>query len=320
MKKSDISSPTNPISAAMELSSAAGRGEESPNWQELPRDVLSTILMKLTPRDILENMQYVCKSWHEACKDPAAWTKVAIECIGDLDMIYEYQKMAYIVLERSCGRLLEISLEHVCDDLLLSLIAERSSHLRCLRIRCCYGFSYDAFCEAFEKLPLLEEVEFTLCAIRSSMIRSVGINCPNLVSFKLNGSGSCNPAGADNEDALAIAETMPCIRHLQLIGNAMTNEGLQAILDRCLCLESLDLRACFHVDLSGSLGKVCADKVRDIKRPHDSTSDYSFQTTDYDSDFVEHLEELEHEFYMSDDDNYEFSDDSDYPDYEDLLI
>ena len=44
------------------------------------------------------------------------------------------------------------------------------------------------------------------------------------------------------DEALAIAETVPGLRHLQLFGNRMTNDGLKAILDGCPQLESLDLR------------------------------------------------------------------------------
>ena len=55
--------------------------------------------------------------------------------------------------------------------------------------------------------------------------------------------------------ALAIAKNMPKLHHLQLIGNRVMNDGLQAILDGCPHLESLDLRKCFNVTLSGNLGK-----------------------------------------------------------------
>ncbi|CAB4306924.1 unnamed protein product [Prunus armeniaca] len=50
--------------------------------------------------------------------------------------------------------------------------------------------------------------------------------------------------------------------HLQLRGNKLTNDGLQAILDGCPHLESLDLRGCFHLKLGGELGRRCAERIK----------------------------------------------------------
>ncbi|XVF68320.1 hypothetical protein PTKIN_Ptkin10aG0195300 [Pterospermum kingtungense] len=66
------------------------------------------------------------------------------------------------------------------------------------------------------------------------------------------------------------------LRHLQLVGNDLSNRGLQAILDGCPYLESLDLRNCFNVNLEGDLGKRCAEQIKNLKRPDDSILDYQF--------------------------------------------
>lgn len=73
-----------------------------------------------------------------------------------------------------------------------------------------------------------------------------------------------------DDDALAIAKNMPELRHLQLWGNKLTNVGLLAILDGCCpYLESLDLRSCFNVDLSGGLGKRCREQIKELRLPND---------------------------------------------------
>jgi hypothetical protein len=61
------------------------------------------------------------------------------------------------------------------------------------------------------------------------------------------------------------------LHHLQLFGNKLTNDGLQSILDGCPHLESLYLRQCFNVTLAGNLGRRCAEQIKDLRRPHDST-------------------------------------------------
>ncbi|CAI9302790.1 unnamed protein product [Lactuca saligna] len=73
-----------------------------------------------------------------------------------------------------------------------------------------------------------------------------------------------------NRTAVAIGENLPELRHLELIGNNMTNIGLQAILDGCCHLESLDLRECLYIDLMGELGMKCSEKIKCLKLPNDS--------------------------------------------------
>ncbi|CDY21982.1 BnaC09g00880D [Brassica napus] len=46
------------------------------NWAELPSELTSSILRRLSSIDILENAQKVCTSWRGVCKDPAMWRKI----------------------------------------------------------------------------------------------------------------------------------------------------------------------------------------------------------------------------------------------------
>ncbi|MCI17677.1 F-box protein SKIP19-like, partial [Trifolium medium] len=62
---------------------------------------------------------------------------------------------------------------------------------------------------------------------------------------------------------------MPKLRHLSMSGNLLTNVGLDAILDGCPLLESLELRRCFHLDLSGNLGERYRDQIKDLILPTD---------------------------------------------------
>nr|GEX23874.1 hypothetical protein [Tanacetum cinerariifolium] len=47
---------------------------------------------------------------------------------------------------------------------------------------------------------------------------------------------------SQNATAIAIGKTLHALRHLELIGNTMSNIGLKAILDGCCHLETLDLQ------------------------------------------------------------------------------
>ena len=98
----------------------------------------------------------------------------------------------------------------------------------------------------------------TTSSLSEEPLKALGRYCPLLKSLKRNQFWDGQPRiGIEGDEkfdddygALAIAKNMPKLRHLWLIGNRVTNDGLQAILDGCPHLESLDLRKCFNVTLS----------------------------------------------------------------------
>ncbi|KAL1537576.1 putative F-box/LRR-repeat protein 23 isoform X3 [Salvia divinorum] len=73
---------------------------------------------------------------------------------------------------------------------------------------------------------------------------------------------------------------MPNLQHLQVYAHWMGNKGLEAILDGCPRLESLDIRRCFDLDLKGDLGKRCRQQIKHLKLPHDSTDDVPWPNCD----------------------------------------
>lgn len=328
---SDSDSSSSSIFYSNSSSNSNAIKEQSRDWLELPTDVLLTILAKFDVEEILKTKQFVCRLWYNMCKDPSLWRSIDIQSYGEFDLFQMYENMTRVAVDRSCGGLHDICIEYFGNDDLLLYIVDRSPQLKCLRLQCGYTISGEALVQAVRKLPLLEEIEITLCSFSEDDIQEIGRSCLLLKSFKLNSRGTRNMELAGDEEARAIAESMPGLRHLQLIGNAMTNYGLQAIIDSCVHLESLDLRACFHVDLSGDLGKRIMKQMKEFRHPNDRyTGDYRFRTTVYDSD----LDELMHgdvhgEFddidFLSDDYDYEFSDmsefiDDDDDDFDDYVI
>ncbi|KAJ8449902.1 hypothetical protein Cgig2_029264 [Carnegiea gigantea] len=283
---------------------------DSRNWLELPRDVTLMILMKLGTFEILETAQFVCKLWYNLCKDPSIWRVIKMQNLDEPELEEKHQNMLYNALDRSSGGLLSLDIEGFGSDQLILCIAHRSNQLKHLRLACCYSISADVLIEALSKLSELEELELTLCPFSAEKTRNIIRCCPFLKTFKLNEQGSRNPNLACDDEAASIADSMHELRHLQLIGNSMTNEGLKAILDNCPHLQSLDLRACFHVDLVGDLRERCAQQIKNFRHPYDATDDYNFLTTDYDSDFDEiYADEYDGMDFLSDDEYYEFSDD-----------
>ncbi|PQQ00972.1 F-box protein SKIP19-like [Prunus yedoensis var. nudiflora] len=129
-----------------------------------------------------------------------------ILCASDLD------KMCRHVVDRSCGNLVDINIEHHCCDDLLKYITDRCGGIRRLRLVYCYHTSEERFCEVASRLPLLEELNISLCRFSHESLQVIGGSCPLLKSFKLNRRCSSNfkfsnsLAGGENDgEALAIA-------------------------------------------------------------------------------------------------------------------
>lgn len=171
---------------------------------------------------------------------------------------------------------------------------------------------------------MLEDLEISFGSFDVETLETLGQCRPLLKSLKLNRQFyrrvECD------KGALAIAENMPNLRHLQIFGNSLTNRGLEAILDGCPDLESLDLRQCFNLNLAGQLGAKCSEKIKNLRLPHDPTDDYEFSTEiveygdDYEEDYGYPFGLSDTDLLTDDDDYYEFSGGSDFSDYTDLYF
>ncbi|KAM5566031.1 hypothetical protein ABKV19_019829 [Rosa sericea] len=283
-----------------DTSSAAKRRQR--DWTELPDIATESILSRLGAIDMLESAQKVCMKWRKIYKNNARiWRTVDMRNDGDFP--YDLEIMCCHAVDRSRGELVDINIEHFGTDELLHYITDRSRGIRRLRLLNCNGVSGEGLAEVALKLPLLEELDITLCAnISHEAIRVVGQSCPLLKSFKLNKewcrfsghepyayhfsdwySDYCSeqqnapfPFKEYNGDAFAIAETMRGLHHLQLFGNKLRDDGLRNILDSCPHLCSLDLRHCFTLDLDGDLDRICGERIEKLWLPHDSAEGKDF--------------------------------------------
>ncbi|KAK9049813.1 hypothetical protein SSX86_031218 [Deinandra increscens subsp. villosa] len=257
------------------------------NWLELPSDLMVNILQRVGVIDVLENAQKVCTAWREICKDPAMWRVIHMQkCPESSESPTAYQKMCKLAVDRSQGQVVDLTIIDFCDEELLEYVVDRSSQLRRLEILSFWGDMYGIWAEALKKLSFLVELslgEISQEDIAAADIEAAGRYCPLLKKLKLNqqvhelwvaNDGSEASMLTLNEMALAIGKNLPQLTHLELIRNDMSNNGLQAILDGCCHLESLDLRRCSNLDLKGDLGKRCSQQIKDLKLPHDSLKGY----------------------------------------------
>ncbi|XP_074327132.1 putative F-box/LRR-repeat protein 23, partial [Apium graveolens] len=216
------------------------------------REVKNTHLSDL-PDDIIENI---------------------LQRIGAFEILVNAQR----AIDRSQGQLVHIKIEHIATDELLDYLAanKRSSQLRRLQILCHYCWKVNSCSNLFQKSPLLEEISITFSVDRKKIVSNAGQYCLRLESFKYHQT-NCRtdfngPSGItrDEDDfVIAITKAMPQLRHLELVGCEMTNTGLQAILDGCPHLVSLDLRRCFNINLNSSCGMLCKERIKVLRLPYD---------------------------------------------------
>ncbi|XP_022008378.2 putative F-box/LRR-repeat protein 23 [Helianthus annuus] len=277
--------------------------QEKRNWLDLPSDVTFNILNRIGMVDILENAQKVCTAWRKICKDPAMWRVINMNDIPRFgtrlfpiemckhavdrsqDQLVDITasadvsavKMCKHAVDRSQGQLVDITIVFLYDDDLHLYVADRSSQLR--RLEMAHQFFFGCVkltTVALMKFPLLEELNLYEIRISKEEIETVGRYCPMLKTLKANKRGYEGSLMRYNEIAIAIGQNLLGLRHLELIGNRMTNVGLHVILDNCHHLETLDLRRCFCIDLKGDLGKQCSEQIKYLKLPHDPLEDYPY--------------------------------------------
>ncbi|CAH8278994.1 unnamed protein product [Arabidopsis lyrata] len=296
---------------------------------DLPPELISSILLRLHIVEILNNAQKVCRSWRRVCQDPSMWTKIEMRIPKNFDVwkdmcrhVFDLDAMCRHAVDLSRGGLLEIYIEFFGSDSLLTYIADRSSKLR--RLGAIDGGIITSFgiFKAAVKLPLLEELEVTDSFISGDHLKVVGKSCPKLRTLmirqlKLNRSRYLD---CDDEIALAIAETMPGLRHLQLLRNGLSDAGLNSILDNCPKLEHLDIRQCFNVNLVGDWKKQCYDRIKVLRHPNDSIHEYDAVNSNTEDEVHEYddvnsdtddKEDEEEGYDYSYEEGYDYSYDSD---------
>ncbi|CAL5007797.1 unnamed protein product [Urochloa decumbens] len=260
------------------------------DWMELPLDALETIFAKLSAVDILMGAGLVCHSWLDAAEVPSLWRCVDMAShelvehkrfrYGGNDVLCAMAKLA---VDRSNGQLQEFSGRRFVTAELLNYIGDRSPSLKTLRLKSC-PVGTEAFSDAIKKFPLLEELDITLAyPLRyRTVYEIVGKHCPHLKSFKqiigLSASSDYQywywrldgNSVQGNDEALGIA-TMAGLRSLQLIRSDISNTGLEAILNGCPHLDSLDIRQCFYVKMGATMeARLASLNLNSLKLPDDS--------------------------------------------------
>nr|GEW98423.1 hypothetical protein [Tanacetum cinerariifolium] len=264
------------------------------SWLDIPSEIMADIFSRIGVIDLLENAQKVCTEWRKICKtNPDIWRVIYLENYGGPTIMHVLRMICWEAVCRSQGKLVDLAMLDFCNDDFLFCLVDR----------------HDAY------------------RLQSSQLRSLDISCSSrylgdlLAEIKIGRRvGSIMTA-----IAIAIGENMRELKHLELFGNNMLNDGLKAILDGCPHIESLDLRQCKYINLKGDLGERCSQQITYLKlpndfvdsTPYDVTTDYYSYNDEYDNDDDDDYNG-DNDDYYNEDNGPLYSDSEEFVDYDNV--
>ncbi|RHN68144.1 putative leucine-rich repeat domain, L domain-containing protein [Medicago truncatula] len=128
-----------------------------------------------------------------------------------------------------------------------SELSKNARNLRSMRVVNCWEIKDAGFRKCVTKLPHLEELDISLMELTHDSLEVLARSCPLLKSLKLH-----------------IAEPVYRLSHFYMKDYDRSEVGWLAILDRCLLLESLDIRG-GNVYFNENLKERCHEKIKNLR-------------------------------------------------------
>ncbi|XP_042487336.1 F-box protein FBW2-like [Macadamia integrifolia] len=210
-------------------------------WDELIPDALGLIFTKLSLKEKLTVIPRICKSWRKAVMGPYSWQEIKIEkwsyshhCQPEL-----LDRMLQMLI-RSSGSPQKLCVFGLPNDAIFSFIANHAGSLQTLQMP--YSKISDTIVEQVAgRMCAITFLDLSFCDnIGPRALEAFGSNCRLLSGLRRNMhyfGWVCH----DDDEAHAIATTMPELKHLEIDYLCITTEGVLDILSGCRKLVFLDL-------------------------------------------------------------------------------
>ncbi|KAG9144389.1 hypothetical protein Leryth_017519 [Lithospermum erythrorhizon] len=287
-------------------------------WDDLLPDVLGLIFKKLALEEVLTVVPRVCKSWGRAVLGPYCWQEIDIEEWSHHSEPCKVDRMLRLLITRSSGCLRKLCVAGLQSELIFSFIADSAPSLHTLRLP--RSSMNDSIAKQIAcKLSLVTFLDLSYCShVGAPALEVIGKQCKLLSGLRRN----MHPLDiarklSQNDEAHAIATSMPKIKHLEMAYLLIDTTAALEIILSCSELEYLDMRGCWDVKIDDRhliekfpklniLGPQVIDHFE--KNELEVCSDYSDSSYDYESsdgmwDDEERLEGLELRFYNGLDDS-----------------
>ncbi|KAL6583093.1 hypothetical protein OROMI_005171 [Orobanche minor] len=225
-------------------------------WDELIPDALGLIFKNLSLLEVLTVVPRVCKSWWKAVMGPYCWQEIDIEEWSRNCKPETLDRMLRMLVTRSCGSLRKLIVSRLTGDQSFLFIANHAQSLRTLRLPRS-EINDSIMGKAALMLSALTFLDLSYCVwIGARGLEIVGQNCKSLTSLRrimhpLEVIGKLS----QDDEALAIASTMPRLKHLEIAYLLVDTCSVVQILKSCKHLEFLDVRGCWNVNLDDKFVK-----------------------------------------------------------------
>ncbi|KAJ8772080.1 hypothetical protein K2173_027257 [Erythroxylum novogranatense] len=271
-------------------------------WDELIPDALGLIFANLSLQEKLTVVPRVCKSWCRAVSGPYCWQEIDIDEWSKSCKPDYIDRMLRMLIMRSSGSLHKLCVSGLYSDASFTFLAEHTGSLQTLRLT--RSEISDSIVEQISgRLSTVTFLDLSYCGkIGARAFEAIGKHCKLLVGLCRNMYPLMDGDKSQEDEANAIATTMPKLKRLEIAYLRISTDGVLKILSGCPELEYLDLRGCWEVELDISF---LMEKFPKLKTLGPLVMD--FYEMDWDSDSSEYLP---WEFVTGDDGEYNDDDDN----------
>ncbi|MCO5547668.1 hypothetical protein L7F22_001119 [Adiantum nelumboides] len=272
---------------ALSLSSTAPAMEENqkvdaPCWAEMLPDALAKIFCRLSLRELLCIIPSVCRYWQCVSQDAPCYQNIDLSVWSYYKQPKVIDRMLLLLLNRSQGSLRRVCVPNLKDDSMLQLVVSSGSQLEVLRIANSF-VSEECLCEVAPRLSNLTYLDISGRFPSGASIESFGKHCKFIKRLNLNMGLNLRESKSCDAAALAIAQHMPQLQHLEMAYGLLSVTGLKALLENCRDLQHLDLRGCWHLDMEESLMLEARKRIKVFLCP--VVEDDIYDVSDYDIDY-----------------------------------
>ncbi|KAF8714883.1 hypothetical protein HU200_027417 [Digitaria exilis] len=266
-------------------------------WTEAvsPEILVLVLRGRVAADEVARGPALVCRAWMQAVASPDMWGDVDIEAwCRRVNCRARADAAVRRLVARAQGTLRRLSAYRV-GDASLTYVAASGKLLNVLQIP--MSEITDQIVEKHaECLPALKVLDISYCLnITSRGIEALGQHCKLLAQLKRNMPPPEPPLGNNavakvvEEEAMAVANTMPKLEQLELAYGLFSDLAVNAILNKCPLLRSLDILGCWNVRLDGDIEERCCalESFREPWEPEyctDSSSGGDYNDNNIDSD------------------------------------